>query len=200
MEAKREVAKEIVLVIHVEKLVTLIGIVPNVIQGLTAHPIGKIWSIESLRICRAIVSFTVQCTKGEEGKFCISQFGLLRKVPFEERINLLKENGDCNKCFGDCPPSHCKMTRPWVCGREKEGRGCGKTHELLCWEAKVFLNVISLTVVRNDVSLVSSIEDEYIYIYYSATHTIVYTIFLWNNSGQCITQYIYNTSSNLILV
>ena len=42
MEAKREVAKEIVLVIHVEKLVTLIGIVPNVIQGLTAHPIGKI--------------------------------------------------------------------------------------------------------------------------------------------------------------
>ena len=50
--------------------------------------------------------------KGEEGKFCISQFGLLRKVPFEERINLLKENGDCNKCFGDCPPSHCKMTRP----------------------------------------------------------------------------------------
>ena len=42
MEAKREVAKEIVLVIHVEKLVTSIGIVPNVIQGLTAHPIGKI--------------------------------------------------------------------------------------------------------------------------------------------------------------
>ena len=42
MEAKREVAKEIVLVIHVEKLVTSIGIAPNMIQGLTAHPIGKI--------------------------------------------------------------------------------------------------------------------------------------------------------------
>ena len=42
MEAKREVAKEIVLVIHVEKLVTSIGIVSNMIQGLIAHPIGKI--------------------------------------------------------------------------------------------------------------------------------------------------------------
>ena len=44
MEAKREVAKEIVLVIHVEKLVTSKGIFPNpdMVQGLTAHPIGKI--------------------------------------------------------------------------------------------------------------------------------------------------------------
>ena len=42
MEAEREVANDIVLVIHVEKLVTSIGIVPKVTQGLTAHPIGKI--------------------------------------------------------------------------------------------------------------------------------------------------------------
>ena len=42
MEAKRDVAREIVLIIHVEKLVTSIGIVPDVIRGLKAHPMGKI--------------------------------------------------------------------------------------------------------------------------------------------------------------
>ena len=74
MEAKREVPKAIVLVIHVEKLVTLIGIVPNVIQGLTAHPIGRIQRIEGQRICQSIGSFIVCCTKTKKEGFLYLSF------------------------------------------------------------------------------------------------------------------------------
>ena len=50
-----------------------------------------------------------------------------------------------------------------MCGGEKDSRGCGKTHELhelFCREAKLCFNIISSTVVRNEVSLELSIEDE----------------------------------------
>ena len=69
MEAEREVAKEIVLVIYVEKLVTSIGIVPNVIQGLTAHPIGRTLRTENQRICQAIGSSNVRCTREKKASF-----------------------------------------------------------------------------------------------------------------------------------
>ena len=69
--------------------------------------------------------------KGEDGKFCLSYSCVpLKKMPFCKRIKLLRENGDCNKCCGDCPPNNCKCSSPRVCGGEKEGRGCGKTHEI----------------------------------------------------------------------
>ena len=102
--------------------------------------------------------------KGEEGKFCFSHSCMsLKKLSFEERIKLLKENGDCSKCCGDCPPNKCKCSSPHVCGGEKEGMGYGKTHEihkLFCKEAKLCFHAISSTVIKTEASLKLSGEEE----------------------------------------
>ena len=98
--------------------------------------------------------------KVEEGKFCSSHSCIpLKKIPFGGRIKLLKEN----KCCGDCPPNNLKLSRPRVCGCEKEGRGCGKTHEihkLFCREAKLCFHSISSTVIKAEESLKLSREEE----------------------------------------
>ena len=102
--------------------------------------------------------------KGEEGRWCLSHKCMpLKKLPFGERIKLLKENGDCGKCCGDCPPNKCKLSRPWVCGGEKDGQGCGKNHEgheLFCCEAKLCFSAISTTIIKKEVTLESAVDEE----------------------------------------
>ena len=57
-----------------------------------------------------------------------------------QRIELLKENGDCSHCCGDHLATDCSK-KDRVCGGNKDDRGCARSHrlhELHCIEAKVF--------------------------------------------------------------
>ena len=47
----------------------------------------------------------------------------LKYTPFEERIKLLRANGDCELCCGDCPKGDCQAKYKRTCGGGKEGRG-----------------------------------------------------------------------------
>ena len=67
---------------------------------------------------------------------CIS----LKYTPVEERIKLMKENGDCELCCGDCPRGKCEAKFKRTCGANKQGRGCGTNHlghELFCRNAQL---------------------------------------------------------------
>ena len=57
-----------------------------------------------------------------------------------KRIQLLKDNGDCEHCCGDHKPSDCNK-KDRVCGGGKGNRGCSTAHhihELFCLAAKCF--------------------------------------------------------------
>ena len=65
----------------------------------------------------------------------------LRKMTdANQRIQLLKDNGDCFHCLGDHKAEDC-LKKDRVCGGGKDGRGCSRghtVHELLCFDAKCF--------------------------------------------------------------
>ena len=68
----------------------------------------------------------------------------LRKMTdANKRVQLLRDNGDCEHCCGDHESDKCsKKTR--VCGGGQAGRGCGQSHclhELLCIPAKVCFSI-----------------------------------------------------------
>ena len=83
--------------------------------------------------------------KGQPDKFCSTwSCPSLKYLKYEDRIKYLKENGDCEKCCGDCPRGNCQARTERTCGGNKEGRGCNKGHtghELFCREAKLCLLV-----------------------------------------------------------
>ena len=79
--------------------------------------------------------------KDDNGKRCYTNSCQdLRKISdVQQRIKLLKENGDCLHCCGDHKAADC-YRKDRVCGGGKEDRGCSKghkLHELFCTEAKV---------------------------------------------------------------
>ena len=65
----------------------------------------------------------------------------LRKMPdAKKRIQLLKENGDCEHCCDDHKSTDCRK-KDRVCGGGKVNRGCSNSHhlhELFCVTAKCF--------------------------------------------------------------
>ena len=64
----------------------------------------------------------------------------VRKAEPNERVRLLKENGDCPHCIGDHKPAECKQ-KSRICGGGKDLRGCAvghNLHELFCVQAKCF--------------------------------------------------------------
>ena len=64
----------------------------------------------------------------------------LRQVEKTQRIQLLKDNGDCSFCCGDHKPDDCN-NKTRVCGGGKQDRGCTQSHflhELFCPAARVF--------------------------------------------------------------
>ena len=69
-----------------------------------------------------------------------------------QRLQLLKDNGDCPHCVGDHKSADCTK-KECVCGGGRDDRGCSrphKVHELFCIEAKVFsLQVQSISVKDN---------------------------------------------------
>ena len=79
--------------------------------------------------------------KSEAGKKCFSDTcNDLKRVAAAQRVQLLKDNGDCIHCLGDHAPADCQQKHR-VCGGRKDDRGCTKSHnvhELYCLEAKVF--------------------------------------------------------------
>ena len=87
--------------------------------------------------------------KAEEGRRCHSDSCLaLKKLEVDERIKLLKENGDCPKCCRDCPKGDCQARVVRVCGGNKEGRGCSvkhEGHEMFCSKAKLCFTISSFT-------------------------------------------------------
>ena len=71
----------------------------------------------------------------------------------EDRIKLLKENGDCELCCSDCPKGRCQSKSKRTCGGTKEGRGCGTSllgHELFCRNAQLCFSTQLETVLRVD--------------------------------------------------
>ena len=97
--------------------------------------------------------------KGTPGKGCYSwSCTALKYQPYEERIKLLRENGDCEHCAGDCPKNQCLSKVKRTCGGGKEGRGCGSDHmghELFCQNAKICFSTQMETVL----SVGSDVED-----------------------------------------
>ena len=79
--------------------------------------------------------------KEAKDKFCSTwSCPALKYVAFGERIKLLRANGDCELCCGDCPKNNCQAKSQRICGGNKEGRGCGNNHvghELYCQSAKL---------------------------------------------------------------
>ena len=64
----------------------------------------------------------------------------LKYKSYEERVKLLRENGDCESCAGDCPKGNCQSKVKRTCGGGKDDRGCGSNHlghELFCRNAKL---------------------------------------------------------------
>ena len=95
--------------------------------------------------------------KGLPGRFCSTwSCNAMKYIPFEERMKLLRENGDCSSCCGDCPKEACQSKNKRTCGGGKEGRGCGSNHlghELFCDKAKLCFTAKIETVLRaNDES------------------------------------------------
>ena len=46
--------------------------------------------------------------KNKDGQHCYSNLCIdLKKIVFTERMKLLEENGDCQKCCRDCPTNNC---------------------------------------------------------------------------------------------
>ena len=69
----------------------------------------------------------------------------------EERLKLLRANGDCELCCGDCPKGNCQAKTKRTCGGSKDGRGCGSNHighELFCKNAKLCFSAHVETVLR----------------------------------------------------
>ena len=52
----------------------------------------------------------------------------LKYTPFDELLKLLRANGDCERCCGDCPKGNCQSKFKHTFGGGKEGRGCGSNH------------------------------------------------------------------------
>ena len=68
-------------------------------------------------------------------------------------MKLLRANGDCERCCGDCPKGNCQAKFKRTCGGGKEGRGCGSNHlghELYCKNAKLCFSTQFETVLRTE--------------------------------------------------
>ena len=91
--------------------------------------------------------------KGLPGRMCSTWSCTgLKYTPFDERIKLMRENGDCEMCCGDCPKGNCEAKYKRTCGGGKEGRGCGANHlghELWCQRAKLCMSTQVETVLRS---------------------------------------------------
>ena len=74
--------------------------------------------------------------KGLPGRMCSTWSCTgLKYTPHGDRVKLMRENGDCEMCCGDCPKGSCEAKFKRTCGGGKEGRGCGANHlghELWC--------------------------------------------------------------------
>ena len=69
----------------------------------------------------------------------------LRKLPYDERVELLEKNRDCEICCGDHDQVDCKSNR--TCGGEKNKFGCGddhKIHELFCEHSSVMSAAVTM--------------------------------------------------------
>ena len=90
--------------------------------------------------------------KGLPGRNCSSwSCAALKYSPVDERLKLLRENGDCESCCGDCLHGNCQSKNKRTCGGGKEGRGCGANHfghELFCQNAKLAFSTQIETVLR----------------------------------------------------
>ena len=79
--------------------------------------------------------------KDAPGKLCSTWSCVaLKYAPVEERLKLLKANGDCELCCGDCPRNSCQAKTKRTCGGNKDGRGCGSQHlghKLYCKNAQL---------------------------------------------------------------
>ena len=91
--------------------------------------------------------------KGAPGRGCSTWSCVaLKYTPFEERLKLMTENGDCSTCCGDCPANNCQAKVKRTCGGGKEGRGCGSNHlghELWCQNARVCFSTQLETVLKS---------------------------------------------------
>ena len=80
--------------------------------------------------------------KGDPTRACSSIACIeLRKSDPPKRVQLLKENGDCQHCIGDHQQADCKL-KSRICGGGKDNRGCSQPHnlhELFCVNAKCFV-------------------------------------------------------------
>ena len=92
--------------------------------------------------------------KGAPGKNCSTwSCAAIKYTPYDERLKLLKSNGDCELCCGDCPKGNCQSKIRRTCGGGKDGRGCGSNHlghELFCQSAKLCFSTQLETVLRAD--------------------------------------------------
>ena len=80
--------------------------------------------------------------KNDSSKRCHSNNcrDLQMMTDVNKRIQLLKENGDCQHCCGDHKSDECRQ-QGRVCGGGKQDRGCTQSHplhELFCAAAKCF--------------------------------------------------------------
>ena len=80
--------------------------------------------------------------KGDPGKRCTSIMcaDLRKMADAAKRVQMLKENGDCQHCCGDHKAAECSR-KSRVCGGGKDDRGCSQSHnlhELFCNAARVF--------------------------------------------------------------
>ena len=69
----------------------------------------------------------------------------MRKLPYDERVELLERNRDCEICCGDHDQVDCKSNR--TCGGEKNKFGCGddhKIHELFCEHSSVMSAAVTM--------------------------------------------------------
>ena len=92
--------------------------------------------------------------KDAPGKACYSwSCTALKYTPYDERLKLLKANGDCELCCGDCPRGNCQAKFKRTCGGGKDNRGCGSNHlghELYCQNAKLCFSTQMETVLRTE--------------------------------------------------
>ena len=62
--------------------------------------------------------------QGAPGRACITwSCAAMKYTPYDERMKLLKANGDCKMCCGDCPKGNCLSKHKRTCGGGKDGRG-----------------------------------------------------------------------------
>ena len=90
--------------------------------------------------------------KDAPGKGCSTwSCTAIKYTPYDERIKLMKTNGDCQQCCGDCPKGNCLSKVKRTCGGGKDGRGCGSNHighELWCQGAKLCFTMQVETVLK----------------------------------------------------